>query len=470
MSRLVPLTIAQDVAKAAGRRMLQDSLDLIASAIANLRDELDQVKEADKIVRATPVEEFPVAAGQIYTGQETGNIGDMIWRAVSEIPSGFLECNGAAVSRTTYSDLFAKIGTSWGVGDGSTTFNLPDMRGRSPMGQGTGTGLSVRTLGQYPGAETHALVTGELPSHNHSMAHTHDLSNHTHDMGNHTHDISHTHTVRTYVNAGGATPAGVSYIGPNQVNTHDIAGATVAQSTSTSGVPSGNTTTTPGPNVTGASSAANTGSTGSGTAHANVHPTTVLACYIRYRLGPDDIIQTLPVSWGRVNAQWRLDTVKNFPTTGVNNLHNVITADLRPEAVVQIQAVGGTLAGNTSENKIVGVARLPYNFRKFESNAFRIRTKVTMTGVSGGSSATVTLKVSDPLSAGSYLATTYTRTLSESGSSIQDGAYVDAKLTSQDLGPDWKPGYLFRFELIFSVPRTFSTCDLEVGLMDLRQR
>ncbi len=57
----------------------------------------------------------------------------------SSIPEGWLECNGAAVSRTTYAALFAVISTTWGAGDGSTTFNIPDMRGRSPIGVGRGT-------------------------------------------------------------------------------------------------------------------------------------------------------------------------------------------------------------------------------------------------------------------------------------------------------------------------------------------
>lgn len=59
--------------------------------------------------------------------------------AGSSIPTGWLECDGSAVSRTTYADLFTAIGTTWGAGNGSTTFNLPDMRNRSPIGAGTGT-------------------------------------------------------------------------------------------------------------------------------------------------------------------------------------------------------------------------------------------------------------------------------------------------------------------------------------------
>ena len=67
-------------------------------------------------------------------------------------PSGWLECDGDAVSRTTYERLFDAIGTTWGSGDGSTTFNLPDMREVAPVGIGTrgaGAASDVFTLGQF---------------------------------------------------------------------------------------------------------------------------------------------------------------------------------------------------------------------------------------------------------------------------------------------------------------------------------
>lgn len=82
-------------------------------------------------------------------------------------PTGWLLCDGRAVSRTIYAALFAAAGTQWGAGDGSTTFNLPDLRGRSPMGSGTGTGLTARTVGSLVGEERHTLVNGEMPAHNH---------------------------------------------------------------------------------------------------------------------------------------------------------------------------------------------------------------------------------------------------------------------------------------------------------------
>lgn len=63
--------------------------------------------------------------------------------AGSSTPTGYLPCDGTAVSRSTYSALFSAISTTWGVGDGSTTFNVPDLRGRMPMGTGTGTKIAT---------------------------------------------------------------------------------------------------------------------------------------------------------------------------------------------------------------------------------------------------------------------------------------------------------------------------------------
>lgn len=68
--------------------------------------------------------------------------GSMILFASSVIPSGWLLCDGSAVSRTTYADLFHAIGITWGVGDGTTTFNLPDLIAAAPVGVGTSTGYT----------------------------------------------------------------------------------------------------------------------------------------------------------------------------------------------------------------------------------------------------------------------------------------------------------------------------------------
>jgi len=100
--------------------------------------------------------------------------------AGSAAPTGWLICNGANVSRTTYAALFAVIGTTYGSGDGSTTFNLPNGRGRALIGEGTGDApdATAHALGSETGTETHELVEAELPAHSHSLTtgnflHTH---------------------------------------------------------------------------------------------------------------------------------------------------------------------------------------------------------------------------------------------------------------------------------------------------------
>ena len=85
------------------------------------------------------------------------------WSAAS-IPSGFLECNGSAVSRTTYADLFAVVGTNYGVGDGSTTFNLPDLQDNHPIGVS-----GTKSLGTKAGSASTTLATTNLASHTHTI-------------------------------------------------------------------------------------------------------------------------------------------------------------------------------------------------------------------------------------------------------------------------------------------------------------
>ena len=94
--------------------------------------------------------------------------GSLLMFAGASAPDGYLLCDGSAISRTTYNILFAAIGTTYGVGNGTTTFNLPDFRGRGALGVGTGAGLTPRTIGSTGGAETVTLTTDEMPSHSHT--------------------------------------------------------------------------------------------------------------------------------------------------------------------------------------------------------------------------------------------------------------------------------------------------------------
>lgn len=80
-------------------------------------------------------------------------IGDIKPAAYATAGANWLLADGAAIDRTAYADLFAIIGTTYGVGNGSTTFNVPDLQGRVPLGDGSGSGLTARTLGETGGSE-----------------------------------------------------------------------------------------------------------------------------------------------------------------------------------------------------------------------------------------------------------------------------------------------------------------------------
>lgn len=81
----------------------------------------------------------------------------------------YILCNGQAVSRTDFAGLFFALGTGWGAGNGSTTFNVPDLRGRTVIGSGTGVGLTARTVAQIMGEEKHRLTIQEIPGHSHNI-------------------------------------------------------------------------------------------------------------------------------------------------------------------------------------------------------------------------------------------------------------------------------------------------------------
>lgn len=130
-------------------------------------------------ILATPSGWTVLEALGLATGTVPPGVGADYWGSTA--PSGWLLCYGQEVSRTTYARLFAKIGTTYGIGNNSTTFNLPDKRGRVTVGKDdmggvsadrltnqTG-GLDGDTLGATGGAETHTLTEAQMPAHNHKL-------------------------------------------------------------------------------------------------------------------------------------------------------------------------------------------------------------------------------------------------------------------------------------------------------------
>lgn len=204
----------------------------------------------------------PVGSLQLYGG--------------SSAPTGWLLCDGSAISRSTYASLYAVISTVYGSGDGSSTFNIPDFRGRSPIGVGTGSGLTARALAATVGVESHPLVTAELPSHNHTATD----SGHTHTGTTGGQSADHNHAV---LNSGGGQIGRATYgfvaIGGGYQGLLTIRGSDTG-----SYVTSTNNNADHYHSVTAPSASANvstTSSNGSGTAHNNMQPSLVLNYIIK---------------------------------------------------------------------------------------------------------------------------------------------------------------------------------------------
>jgi len=139
--------------------------------------------------RFTVKEGISIADDNSAGGYPLIPVGGLMPYAGATSPEGWLLCDGTAINRTTYANLFALIGTTYGSGNGTTTFNVPDMRSRMPIGAGAGTGLTSRALAATGGAESVVIASGNLPTHAHSIAHDHANVTSTEQSVDHTHSI-----------------------------------------------------------------------------------------------------------------------------------------------------------------------------------------------------------------------------------------------------------------------------------------
>lgn len=95
-------------------------------------------------------------------------LGELMLTGFDYAPKGWAFCEGQIIAIAPNQALFSLIGTTFG-GNGTTTFGLPDLRGRIALGSGQGPGISAITRGQVAGQEVHTLTIAEMPSHNHGM-------------------------------------------------------------------------------------------------------------------------------------------------------------------------------------------------------------------------------------------------------------------------------------------------------------
>jgi len=251
-----------------------------------------------------------------YGSLATGTSIEGYW---TDAPKGFLLEDGSAVSRTVYSDLFAVIGTTYGAGDGSTTFNLPDSRGRASVNRSP-SDTEFDTMGEKTGSKTETLAISQLPSHTHTQnAHTHTQDahtntitdpghNHTQNAHNHSQN-AHNHnstasnpyvsdggfgTINVTSAAGGAY--GFRYGGTNPAATATNQSTTATNNASYTGVTFGTTA------AVNQSTTATNQNTGSGNSHNNIQPSIVKIYAIKF--SSIDVAATTLPEGSSINGYW----------------------------------------------------------------------------------------------------------------------------------------------------------------------
>lgn len=216
---------------------------------------------------------------------QANTVGDVKESFQTADHGSWLILQGGSFSGVTYPNLQTLLG-------GTT---LPDMRGRSPIGSGTGTGLTARVLKLTYGTETHTQLLAQIAQHSHTLdnSHTHDMAQHSHDMGGHTHNMNaHTHSLSSHthgledhthgVDSGSAFFSSANN-GVFDLSLVGVGGGTHYKNTTTQTMtpgffggangPSNNTSGTPSAASTLGPSSTNTGLAGSGTGQAAINTT-----------------------------------------------------------------------------------------------------------------------------------------------------------------------------------------------------
>ncbi len=201
-----------------------------------------------------------IGGGVYQAGALLVPTGTILLYSVSSAPDGYLICNGATVSRSTYSSLFAVVGTTFGSGNGTTTFNLPNMEDRLPYGYKSGA-----DIGTFGGSESVTLSTNNIPAHTHTGT--------TDSNASHTHTVTDTGHPHQY------------YMGKDDGNSSNSDGQVPAGDSNTANYGVSTSTATTGISIVanGAHTHAfTTGSTGSGTSFSVLNPYMRLAYIIKY--------------------------------------------------------------------------------------------------------------------------------------------------------------------------------------------
>lgn len=245
-------------------------------------------------------------------------------------PANWLLADGAAVSRTTYASLFAAIGIQYGSGDGTTTFNLPNLKGKVAVGLDSSQ-TEFNTLGETGGAKTHTLTESEMPSHTHVQ----NSHNHTQDAHNHTQN-PHNHSTNTGEGYGGVRDT--AYGGGDGYKAHYYTPSLVINNTTAT-----NNATT----ATNQATTATNQNTGGGGAHNNLQPYIVLNYIIKTSAGITSSDSELATRVGVVET-----AVRSVPLGGTGSSTFTSGSYLKGAGTSAITAQSGIPAGDITSGTL----------------------------------------------------------------------------------------------------------------------